>query len=205
LRLSKWGKLRAISGLTFIGIKYNLYVRKEALRGARNMKISILAISLVCILPVGAAERASSPMPLAQAAPIAADGFPLRFPQEPAPAPLPAPVAPRIAEELPLPAVPAPLATPAKPVVPPAALPAIPVRALSHREFAATFRPFPGNYEVLLIHPYTHRPVKVCFSLPPGRIKEVDADHNELRFDYGSWELEVHFKRDGRVALDIDD
>jgi hypothetical protein len=47
--------------------------------------------------------------------------------------------------------------------------------------------------------------VKVCFALPPGCIKEVDADRNELRFDYGKWELEVHFKRDGRVTLDIDD
>jgi hypothetical protein len=76
---------------------------------------------------------------------------------------------------------------------------------MTHREFAATFRPAPGNYEVMLLHPCTHRPVKVCFTLPPGRIKEVDADPREIRFDYGSWELEVHFKRDGRVALDIDD
>jgi hypothetical protein len=79
------------------------------------------------------------------------------------------------------------------------------VRYLTHREFAAAFRPLPGNYEVMLLHPYTRRPVKVCFTLPPGRIKEVDADPSEIRFDYGDWELEVHFKRDGRVTLDIDD
>ena len=118
----------------------------------------------------------------------------------------PLPAAP-VAEELPVPpssALPAPPAAPTL-VPPPASVPAVPVRYLTHREFAATFQPLPGNYEVMMIHPFTRRPVKVCFSLPPGRICEVDADRSELRFDYGKWELEVHFKRDGRVVLDIDD
>jgi hypothetical protein len=162
--------------------------------------ISIIVI-LGSALPLFAAEAAKPKSPAAtRVAQIAPDGFPLQFPQLPEAGPvLPAPQPP-VAEELPVPGSPAPLVIPA-----PKGIPVLPPRYMTHREFAATFRPYPGNYEVTLIHPYTRRPVLVRFSLPPGRIKEVDADPSELRFDYGSWELEVHFKRDGRVTLDIDD
>lgn len=166
----------------------------------------LIAVALGWAIPSSAAEPSKPRTPfLTRLAQIAPDGFPLQFPQprETGPA-LPAPQPP-VTEELPLPAGPAPLVRPSRPVSPSVGIPAVPVRYMTHREFAATFRPYPGNYEVMMIHPYTRRPVMVRFSLPPGRIKEVDADHNELRFDYGSWELEVHFKRDGRVALDIDD
>src|SRR5579875_3701130 len=64
--------------------------------------------------------------------------------------------------------LPAPQVVPELP--PPAALP---LRPLTVSEFVATFKPLPGKYEVLLIHPKTGCPVKVCFTLPPGCIRNV--------------------------------
>lgn len=172
----------------------------------------VVGMMVACCLTAysAAAERAQSktapktalPLWLVQLAP---DGFPLRFPQIPLTTPALRPAAAPATEELPLPAGPSILAP--IPAVPPpsVSLPAVPVRYPTHREFAASFHPAPGNYEVMMLHPYTHCPVKVCFSLPPGCIRKVAADRNELRFNYGKWELEVHFKRDGRVTLDIDD
>lgn len=161
------------------------------------MRFFLLATFVICVTnSANAADR--RPTLLTRLSQIAPDGFPLRFPEPSRLAPTPL----RQPEELPSPLQlsPSPAYVPA-----PTTVPVVPARYMTHREFAATFRPAPGNYEVMMIHPYTHCPVKVCFSLPPGCIKEVDADRNELRFDYGKWELEVHFKRDGRVVLDIDD
>ena len=166
-----------------------------------------IVVTLCCAVAASAAEPAKPQTTwLTRLVQLAPDGFPLRFPGEPVAAPAVPTPAPAAVEELPLPESPPALKFPAPSVAPPPErVPVVPVRYMTHREFAAMFRPAPGNYEVMMVHPYTHRPVKVCFTLPPGRIKEVDADRNELRFDYGNWELEVHFKRDGRVALDIDD
>ena len=87
----------------------------------------------------------------------------------------------------------------------PYVLPSTPVRPMTHREFAASFRPAPGNYEVVLLHPCTHCAVKVCFTLPPGCIRKIDCDRNDIEFDYGKYEVELNFKRDGRVEVDFDD
>ena len=165
------------------------------------MRLFCLTLIAICV-SADAAER--RPTLLTRLSQIAPDGFPLRFPERSAPAAAPAPAPAPLPQPEELPA-PGPRLIPATPIPVPSPVPVVPVRYMTHREFAATFHPVPGNYEVMMIHPYTHRPVKVCFSLPPGHIKEVDADRSELRFDYGKWELEVHFKRDGRVVLDIDD
>jgi hypothetical protein len=73
--------------------------------------------------------------------------------------------------------------------------------ALPHGEFARSFTPAAGSYEVDLIHPYTGCPVHVCFSLPPGCPKKVRVERGELEFDYGRTEVEIRFKKDGRVQV----
>jgi hypothetical protein len=96
------------------------------------------------------------------------------------------------------------------PALPPEVIPVMPsppvalVRALTVDEFLAGFQPLPGSYEVILIHPRTQCPVKVCFNLPPGCPKKVRYRCHELEFDYGRREVEIHFKRDGRVSVDYD-
>jgi hypothetical protein len=75
--------------------------------------------------------------------------------------------------------LPAPQVVPELP--PPAALP---LRPLTVSEFVATFKPLPGKYEVLLIHPKTGCPVKVCFTLPPGCIRNVRFTGHKIVFDY---------------------
>ncbi len=67
------------------------------------------------------------------------------------------------------------------PSPPPAMLP---VRPLTLDEFAASFKPLPGRYEVLLIHPKTCCPVKVCFTLPPGCLRKMRVSKHKIVFDY---------------------
>ena len=57
------------------------------------------------------------------------------------------------------------------PVLPAPSL--LPVRPLTVNEFVSAFKPLPGQYEVLLVHPKTGCPVKVCFTLKPGCIRTV--------------------------------
>jgi hypothetical protein len=75
-----------------------------------------------------------------------------------------------------------PQAVPALP--PPTVMTPIPVRPLTVDEFVASFKPLPGKYEVLLLHPKTCCPVKVCFTLPPGCIRCVKANSHKIVFDY---------------------
>jgi|SRR5579875_2515330 len=60
----------------------------------------------------------------------------------------------------------------------------VPLRPLTVSEFVASFKPLPGKYEVLLIHPKTGCPVKVCFTLPPGCIRNVRFTGHKIVFDY---------------------
>lgn len=79
------------------------------------------------------------------------------------------------------------------------------IQAIRHGDFARSFKPAAGTYEVDFVHPYTCCPVRVCFTLPHGCPKRVSCDRNELKFDYGRCEVEIEFKRDGRVKVDYDD
>jgi hypothetical protein len=151
---------------------------------------------------VQAADRTAARAPLVFVRSAASDPIPLRFPAlEPTPQ-LARPAAASQPQALPkLEELPPPPQT----ILVPAWQGSAPARVLTHREFAASFRPQPGNYEVMLLHPYTRCPVKVCFTLPPGCLKEVEVDRNELQFDYGKFEVEVRFKRSGRVEVELDD
>jgi hypothetical protein len=94
-----------------------------------------------------------------------------------------------------VPVVPAP--EPAVPAVPPAA-------PLSHYEFARTFQPAPGSYDLTLTHTRTLAPVRVNFTLPPGTPR-VRALPNALVFEYPNrQEVEVRFAVGGQVRVFYD-
>lgn len=106
-------------------------------------------------------------------------------PQVP-PSPGPLPPTPQAVPDLPPPAI-----------APPAVLP---VRPLTVGEFAASFKPLPGRYEVLLIHPKTGCPVKVCFTLPPGCIRRVRANGHKIEFVCkGQRDVVIRFLHGGKV------
>jgi hypothetical protein len=114
------------------------------------------------------------------------------------PPPLPAPVvtAPQavIPSPLPAPVVTAPQAPPPPP------LPVV-VQPLPVSEFARTFRPAPGAYEVVLLNPVNNRPVKVNFTLPDGYPRKVKANRRELVFDYGRHWVKIRFTASGARVI----
>jgi hypothetical protein len=74
-------------------------------------------------------------------------------------------------------------------------------RAPTLDEFARSFQPAPGKYEVVIQHPVTCEPVKVCFTLPEGCPKKVHVRPREIDFDYGKTDVSIRFIRDGRVRV----
>jgi hypothetical protein len=61
----------------------------------------------------------------------------------------------------------------------------------------------PGQYEVMLIHPCTCQPVKVCFCLPVCP-KKVFVSKSRIEFRWGLLcckAVVVHFLPDGRVHV----
>ena len=83
-------------------------------------------------------------------------------------------------------------------VVPPPL--AVPVRPLTVNEFVSSFKPLPGRYEVLLLHPKTGCPVKVCFALPPGCIRRVKVNGHRIEFVYkGQRDVVIRFLHSGKV------
>ncbi len=77
-----------------------------------------------------------------------------------------------------------------------------PARPPTHAEFGRALEPREGLYEVVLTHPHTGHPVVVRFQLPPGYPKKVRIERNELEFDYGKFEVEIRFHKDGRVTVE---
>lgn len=76
----------------------------------------------------------------------------------------------------------------------------VPVRPLTVGEFVSSFKPLPGRYEVLLIHPKTGCPVKVCFALPPGCIRRVKVNGHRIEFVYkGQHDVVIRFLHGGKV------
>jgi len=93
------------------------------------------------------------------------------------------------------------IATPAPAV--PTTPPPTAVRPLTLEEFAATFKPEAGTYEVLFVHPVSKKPVTVTFTLPPGCTR-VRCDKREIEFDYGNKEIRLRFRLFGKVAVITD-
>ena len=79
--------------------------------------------------------------------------------------------------------------------------PAVVERPPTLEEFAASFQPAPGHYEVVLLNPETCCPVKVCFTLPCGCPK-VRVHDKSLVFHYGLLDnVSIRFRHDGSVAV----
>jgi hypothetical protein len=74
-------------------------------------------------------------------------------------------------------------------------------RAPTLAEFATTFQPTPGRHEAELLHPGTGRPVKVAFTLPPGKPRAVRLSRREVVFDYGRGRVAIRFLLGGRVQV----
>jgi hypothetical protein len=119
------------------------------------------------------APRRPAPVPRAVAPPALEPGLPPAR-GEPPPVPIPA-------------AADAPAAAPA------------PVPSVA--EFAASFQPRPGNYEVYLRHPATGAPVKVAFTLPDAPVRRVRVHRRSLDFDYGRREVSIRFLANGQVRV----
>ena len=55
---------------------------------------------------------------------------------------------------------------------------------------------------MVLVHPFTGKPVKVAFTLPPGAPRKVRASRHALTFDYGRRDVvTIRFLRDGSVRV----
>jgi hypothetical protein len=88
-------------------------------------------------------------------------------------------------------------------IITPTPLPDAPlgVRPPTLEEFAASFQPAPGRYEVVLLNPETCCPVKVCFCLPCGCPK-VRVHEKSLVFHYGLLDnVAIRFHHDGSVTV----
>jgi hypothetical protein len=99
----------------------------------------------------------------------------------------------------PVPVPDAPLPPPR--TVGPAVAPPVVARVPTVAEFAASFRPLPGAYKVVLQHPVTCTPVEVCFTLPPGCPRRVRVRPRELDFVYPGHTVAVRFVHNGSVRV----
>ena len=103
----------------------------------------------------------------------------------------------------------APAVPPPKPVEPAPIVPkAAPVyecpRPICISDFCRSFKPAPGTYDVLFIHPVKGCPIWVCFTLPANcGTPRICCSNREIVFDYGcKGAVIVRFKLlCGRVAV----
>jgi hypothetical protein len=58
-------------------------------------------------------------------------------------------------------------------------------KALTLEQFANSFQPKAGSYEVSIINPVTNQATQVRFSLPDGTPRRIHVRRNEIEFDYG--------------------
>ena len=99
-------------------------------------------------------------------------------------------------------AVPVPVYRP--PFVPVQPVPIAP-QAVTLTEFSRFFTPTPGKHEVFFVHPVTGQVGKVCFVLPPGKLKELDVGSRSIRFEFrGGAEVRIDFRSNGTVRVDYD-
>jgi hypothetical protein len=115
-------------------------------------------------------------------------------------APPPRPVV--VVEPVPPPVVVVPQPPPAV-IVTPAPQPTVVLtRPQSHYEFARTFAPAPGTYDVVLVNPRTNVAARVNFTLPPGHPRVV-AERNGVLFEYLNHhkDVEIRFPIGGQVRV----
>jgi hypothetical protein len=72
------------------------------------------------------------------------------------------------------------------------------VKVPTLEQFASTFQPKPGNYEVTILNPVTKQPETVRFSLPEGSPRRVQVRRTEIEFDYGIRRfVRIEFDKEG--------
>jgi hypothetical protein len=73
---------------------------------------------------------------------------------------------------------------------------------LSVEDFAKSFKPKAGNYEVEIVNPVTRQPTTVRFTLPEGTPRRVHVSAREIEFDYGPRRyVKIQFDGDGAVVI----
>ncbi len=92
-------------------------------------------------------------------------------------------------------------AVPADALPPPTPLPGPAIKAMTVEQFAESFKPQGGKYEVVLVHPKSGCPVKVCFELPPGCPSKVRWTKHVLEFDYGRTCVRIRFYHNGDAKV----
>lgn len=104
----------------------------------------------------------------------------------------------------PPPPAPEPKAPPApKPLEPePAPAPGGLEQVLTLEQFVDSFQPKAGNYEVTFLNPVSRKATTVQFSLPEGTPRRVQANGNQIEFDYGARKyVRIRFDRDGAEVV----
>ena len=71
-------------------------------------------------------------------------------------------------------------------------------------EFARTFQPAGGFYEIVFAHPDTGRPVVAHFTLPDGTPTKFRVLRRQVHFDYGSSQVRLRFEPRGGVRVEYD-
>jgi hypothetical protein len=101
---------------------------------------------------------------------------------------------------------------PVVPIVQPVPIiaPVVPVQpvpqAVTLTDFSRFFTPTPGKHDMWIVHPVTGPPVKVCFVLPVGKLKEFEVERRSIRFEFrGGAGVRIDFRNNGTVKVDYDD
>jgi hypothetical protein len=91
---------------------------------------------------------------------------------------------------------------PPTPLVLPAPPPTLLAKPITLAEFACSFQPLPGTYEITFIHPIKKCPVCVTFTLPADcGCPKMRVGKCKIVFDYGTHEVDIRFKLFGKVAV----
>jgi len=97
------------------------------------------------------------------------------------------------------PVPPQPLVEPTN--IAPAAPQPLQTRYPTVQEFANSFQPRAGQYNVTIVNPLTGQPVAVQFSLPEGSPRRVIVDNDEIEFRYSLRQfVRIEFTRNGVVV-----
>lgn len=80
----------------------------------------------------------------------------------------------------------------------------VPIPVYTMDNFAREFRAGEGHHRILIIHPVTCRPVEVCFTLPCGKLRELDVNRRSIEFDFGRNDVHIHFRSNGTVDVHAD-
>lgn len=86
-------------------------------------------------------------------------------------------------------------------VVNPGYLTPVGPQAVTLGEFSRFFAPTPGKHDVWIIHPVTRQPVRVCFALPNGKLRDFEVDRRSIRFEFRNGTVHIDFRNNGTVDV----